>query len=217
VQTAGGIQNDDVTLAGNCRVDRIVSNSRRIAARLRAHELGPGTFCPDAELVDRARTKRVASAEEHAPFLGAQARSELSNERGLPRSIYTEHEDDGRPRVPRKMQCAVTAASAERGLEVLGKRVAELCLGRDQPALRATIDVINQPHRHRDAKVGFEQHLLEALERTAVWASLRKDSDVEQCDVLDTPPDGTAGVPVGARVYHEGQLSAFTGAPHAGG
>jgi hypothetical protein len=127
VQSAGRVDDDDVDVARDGRIDRVERDGRRITPRSPADEVGAGALRPDAELIDRASAKRVGGADDDALALPSQQVRELADERRLSRPIHAEHEDHGR-RVDRQSEGRLGVAGPQRRLDPAAQRLEKLVL-----------------------------------------------------------------------------------------
>ena len=188
VETARGIDDHDVRVARVCGIDRVERHRRRVAARLSTNELRASALRPQPELIDGARSERVAGRHHDALALGPKLRRELPDERRLARAVHADDENDHRL-VGRHEHRRVAVPAPERTLDAVSQRLEELLLRANLPTLCELLDLGNETHGGRHSEVGLEQQFLELLERPVLDATTGDDADVGERDILDALPE----------------------------
>src|SRR5215472_10330355 len=98
LQPAGGVDDQHVAALAARRLQRL-ERERGSVGTLRARgDLAAGALAPDPELLDRGGAESVARRQHDAAALGAKARRELADGRGLARAVDPDDQDDERPR-----------------------------------------------------------------------------------------------------------------------
>ena len=157
MQTARGVDDDDVAAACLCRLDRVVGDSRRVTAALGADEVSARTLRPDLELLFGGRAERVGRRDDDGMSVLCELRGELADRRRLAGPVDADDEDHGGPvlQVERRRL-------AEERRDLVRERIAELA------ELAARLQPLHELRRRRNPDVGLDQRLLEPLPREVV-------------------------------------------------
>ena len=96
VEATRRVDDHHVRPARDARLDPVEDHRGGIRARTLTDELRPGSLRPDAQLLDRGGTERVAGDEKHPSPRRRMQRRELADGGRLPDSVDPEHQDDPR-------------------------------------------------------------------------------------------------------------------------
>ncbi len=96
MEPPGGIDEQDVRMAGLCRLDGIVDHCRRVGAFLMFDDLHTAALGPDLQLLDGGSPEGVGSADQDLLALGFEIRRQLPDGGGLPGAVHADDKDDGR-------------------------------------------------------------------------------------------------------------------------
>src|SRR5216117_3867082 len=200
MKSAGCVDDDDVLAATDARVYRIESDGCWVGACASPNEVGAGTLCPRAKLVDRSSAKSVGRTDQNRHLIRLQEVGELPYEGGLAGPVHTNDENDcGSCRGSNYPGIAITGT--ERVLDGIGERVKELVLSFDEAATRLRFDFGYQAHCRRNAEVGFEKNFFEPLQRSLNGAGASDRRDISECDVFYSGPQRAGGYVARAPKY----------------
>ena len=161
VQSAGGVDDDDVTTTCLARLDSVEGDRCGIRATRRSDEIGSGAIRPDLQLLVGGGPEGVRCGNDDRASMLPQPVSEFADRRRLPGSIHTHDEDDARDRGNREPTVAVWRNELR---DHLLEHVEKLGFAPGLPLLQATDDLDGR----RDADVGLDQCFLDALPRSFV-------------------------------------------------
>ena len=159
MQTAGGVDNNDIRSARFRRAQSVIHHRCRIAALLVADDIRSGALCPNAELLGCCRAEGVACAKEHILALGLQACRELADGRSLTYAVYADHEDNRRLGV--KLELCVHIA--EHVLHISDKRFLGGFALVYIAAQQNTLIIHHYLRRGLAADIGHYQHFLKLV------------------------------------------------------
>ena len=94
VQTSGGIEDDDIAVAGDACLNGIVHHGGGVRPLFVLHDIHPGALRPYVELVDGGRTEGIRRAQYHLFALRFVHGGELADGGGLARAVHADHQDD---------------------------------------------------------------------------------------------------------------------------
>ena len=174
VQAAGRIDENDIGLASNRRVDAVEDDRAGVGPRLMLDDLDSAAVGPDLELFDRGGAESIRRGEHRLSASRRRTRCELGGGRRLSRPVDAHHEDD--PRLARRR-------GPDRGPR---HREAPLDLGRRPAARRRSPRRPCFPASSRTAatssaavagptSAGCDERLLQSLERMRVGREARTD------------------------------------------
>ena len=168
VQAPGGVDDDDVHVPGQRRLDRIVGHRGRVRAVAMPHQCGPRAVGPDGELVHGGRPEGVPRRDHDALARSRITRRELADGGGLAHAVHTHHHHDLRRGTRRG--CGRSVAGEDRP-HLVAQRFLEFVrvrgLGRG--------DALDQLGCCLHPDVGRDQQLLEIFEDLRVDPALAGD------------------------------------------
>ncbi len=96
MQSAGGIDDEDIEAARRRLFAGIVGHAGRVAALLILDDFTTQPLAPNCQLLDRRRTKRIAGGHHDLLLLILAPLHELGDGRGLARTVHARNHHHGR-------------------------------------------------------------------------------------------------------------------------
>ena len=185
VQPAGGVDQEHVG-AGFLAASS-ASKARPAAsepgARAMTGDLRP--LAPDFQLLDRRGAKSVAGGEHYGSSLGAEARGELADRRGLAGAVDADHQDHERLLARRRSASGFATGASD--FSTSAARTWRTSSGGNllvEPLLAERVDDAGGGRR---AEVGFQQQFLKLFKAFGVELSLGEDVGDAGGEVLGAP------------------------------
>ena len=198
VEPPRGIDDQHVSSPRNRRGCRVECDGCRVPSRPSPHESTPQSLRPDPELLLCPAPKRVGGREHDRLALLDREVDQLGGRRGLPGSVDTQQEDYVRSgcriRSHRRLRGARPVRLVEHEANPGGEKSLQVGLRLHLAPLRGSFELLDQLHRDIHTKIGFEEYLLESLDRLLI-DPLHQRGDVRQRDIDNLLPQGARRSP----------------------
>ncbi|GBD46136.1 hypothetical protein HRbin41_00957 [bacterium HR41] len=169
MQAPGGVDQHDVHGARTRRLDRVVSDRPRVLARAAAHDLGSRPLGPHHELVDGGGAIGVGCRQQHArTALAAQRRGELADRGRFARAVDADEHHDSRLRA--QIEAGVRPGGHQRRGDQVTQTRSDIAAV-DIAGSHLVFELLDEPGCRRNADVGPDERLLQALEESVVDAA----------------------------------------------
>ena len=174
VQTAGGIDEHQVTAALIGLVEHVIAHARRIGAAVTLDNRYAGTLPPHIELLDGGGAEGVGRTDHHVLAAGSHGARDLTDRRGLAGTVNA-HKQHAARRIGKR----ISLDGHKVLLKLLGQGTAKLRSGLEVLLGRGIAQVIGDLDSDLGAHVTHDEGVLQVLPKILVDLAAKVEDLVE--------------------------------------
>ena len=165
VQTAGRIDQYDISALRHGTANGVIRHGSGIGAHRLADDIHPCPVCPDLELVHRSGPEGVRGTDDNLLALGAEGGSQLADGRGLAHAVDADHQYHiGLLREVEGFNRSFIVIDIKQLADFVAQQLNQFVHGHVLILLNAVFQVVDKFEGCIDAHIGRNQRLLNGIE-----------------------------------------------------